>query len=169
MRRHTDRGDNPDPGIQRETKGLSRAAREQRTQFDRSGCSQLAPTVVVNRIITLDDATDFFPSRISFQGRIDTRASRETSALSRAFSAMCGVVRHLSTSWGVKVSSQSTQHANGNMPLTARELEVVRLVSSGLSNKLIAHCLGLQESRQSRFISIVSMQSLVFLTGQRSH
>jgi DNA-binding NarL/FixJ family response regulator len=50
-----------------------------------------------------------------------------------------------STAGGVIVNRQNTENANGNVPLTARELEVVRLVSSGLPNKAIARRLGLRE------------------------
>ena len=43
------------------------------------------------------------------------------------------------------MTRQNTENAGRNMPLTPRELDVVRLVSSGLPNKSIAHRLGLQE------------------------
>jgi two-component system, NarL family, nitrate/nitrite response regulator NarL len=43
------------------------------------------------------------------------------------------------------MSRQKTENASGNIPLTARELDVVRLVSSGLPNKSVAYRLGLQE------------------------
>jgi len=43
------------------------------------------------------------------------------------------------------VTTQGTENAGRNTPLTPRELDVVRLVSSGLPNKSIAHQLGLQE------------------------
>jgi DNA-binding CsgD family transcriptional regulator len=41
--------------------------------------------------------------------------------------------------------SQSMENARGNTALTTREQDVVRLVSSGLPNKSIAHELGLEE------------------------
>ena len=59
-------------------------------------------------------------------------------------SRSCGLP--LALSWGVIMSIQSIKNANGNVPLTAREVEVVRLVSTGLPNKSIARQLGLQES-----------------------
>jgi two-component system, NarL family, nitrate/nitrite response regulator NarL len=43
------------------------------------------------------------------------------------------------------MSRLKTENASGNIPLTARELDVVRLVSSGLPNKSVAYRLGLQE------------------------
>ena len=43
------------------------------------------------------------------------------------------------------MTTQSTENAGRNTPLTPRELEVVRLVSTGLPNKSIAQQLGLQE------------------------
>jgi two-component system nitrate/nitrite response regulator NarL len=43
------------------------------------------------------------------------------------------------------VATQNTENASRNTPLTPRELDVVRLVSTGLPNKSIAHQLGLQE------------------------
>ena len=57
--------------------------------------------------------------------------------------------RPLGASWfltgGRQVTRQNTENAGGNTPLTPRELDVVRLVSSGLPNKSIARQLGLQE------------------------
>ena len=43
------------------------------------------------------------------------------------------------------MTTQGTENAGRNTPLTPRELDVVRLVSTGLPNKSIAHQLGLQE------------------------
>ena len=43
------------------------------------------------------------------------------------------------------MTTQNTENASGNTLLTPRELDVVRLVSSGLPNKSIARQLGLQE------------------------
>ena len=42
------------------------------------------------------------------------------------------------------MTTQGTENAGRNTPLTPRELDVVRLVSSGLPNKSIARQLGLQ-------------------------
>ena len=43
------------------------------------------------------------------------------------------------------MTRQDTENAGGRTPLTPRELDVVRLVSTGLPNKSIAQQLGLQE------------------------
>jgi DNA-binding NarL/FixJ family response regulator len=46
---------------------------------------------------------------------------------------------------GRSMTTENTENGCGNIALTARELEVARLVSSGLPNKSIAHRLGVQE------------------------
>jgi DNA-binding NarL/FixJ family response regulator len=43
------------------------------------------------------------------------------------------------------VANKRAENRSHHVLLTAREREVVRLVSSGLSNKLVAHRLGLRE------------------------
>jgi DNA-binding CsgD family transcriptional regulator len=45
----------------------------------------------------------------------------------------------------VFIANKNTENAGRDIPLTARELEVVRLVSSGLPNKVVARRLGLRE------------------------
>jgi DNA-binding NarL/FixJ family response regulator len=45
----------------------------------------------------------------------------------------------------LNVANKRPQNRSRDLLLTARERAVVRLVSSGLSNKLVAHRLGLRE------------------------
>jgi DNA-binding NarL/FixJ family response regulator len=67
-----------------------------------------------------------------------------TSAFRTVLFSRCPELRKTSALHGaLSMSSQNTECEN--ISLTARELEVVRLVSSGLPNKSIAHRLGVQE------------------------